>query len=107
VQVFIAFYIIKEKGEKIDIFVELNDEATRVWKEYQEIVKTNDFMERRKKFLEIRGIFYQYVISVLLSKAKTNLPPEVSGIKFISKAQLQEFYDYETGFKIQADTLIW
>jgi len=101
------FELIKEKGEKIDIFVELNDEATRVWKEYQEIVKTNDFMERRKKFLEIRGIFYQYVISVLLSKAKTNLPPEVSGIKFISKAQLQEFYDYETGFKIQADTLIW
>jgi len=101
------FELIKEKGEKIDIFIELDNEATIVWEKYQEVVKTKDLIERRKKFLGIRGKFYQYVISVLLLKAKANLPPEVSGIRFISKAQLKEFYDRETGFKINSDALMW
>jgi len=101
------FELIEERGEKIDIFVELDDEATRVWESYQEVVKTKDFLERRKGFLKIRGDFYQYVISVLLSKAEANLPPEVLGIRFISKTQLQEFYDHETGFKINPGILVW
>ena len=101
------FELIEERGEKIDIFVELDDEATRVWEKYQEVVKTKDFMERRKGFLKIRGDFYQYVISVLLSKVKVNLPPEVLGIRFVSKTQLQEFYDHETGFKINPGILVW
>jgi hypothetical protein len=71
------------------------------------VVKIKDPIERRRKFLEIRGNFYQYVISILLSKAKKNLPPEISGIRFISKPQLEEFYDFETGFKAKSETVIW
>jgi CRISPR-associated endonuclease/helicase Cas3 len=101
------FQLIKEKGEKVDIFVELNDEASDVWNRYQQIVKITDLRERKRQFLGIRGKFYQYVISVLVYKAKENLPPEVSGIRFISKAQLNEFYDLETGFKLEGESFIW
>jgi CRISPR-associated endonuclease/helicase Cas3 len=101
------FELIEEKGEKEDIFVELNDEATDIWKQYQEVVEINDPKKRKERFLEIRGKFYHYVISVLLSKAKENLPPEVSGIRFISKNQLNEFYDPETGFKTRSGVSVW
>ncbi len=101
------FQLIEEGFEKVDIFVELNGEAEDVWKRYQQIIKITDLWERRRRFLEIRKEFYQFVISVSVSKAKENLPPEVSGIRFISKSQLNEFYDLETGFKTKSETFIW
>jgi len=101
------FELFKEKGDKVDIFVELTDQATEVWHRYQEITKIKELKERKQEFLKIRRKFYSYVISVLAKKAEKNLPPEVSGFRFISKNQLQEFYDLETGFKTEAETLIW
>ncbi len=101
------FQLIEEKFEKVDIFVELNDEAEDVWRRYQEIIKITEPRERKGRFLEIRGKFYQYVISVMVFKAKENLPPEVSGIRFISRSQLDEFYDPETGFKTRGEVFIW
>jgi len=101
------FELFKERGDKVDIFVELTDQATEVWHRYQEIIRIKELKERKQEFLKIRRKFYSYVISVLARKAKKNLPPEVSGFRFISKNQLQEFYDPETGFKAEAETLIW
>ncbi len=101
------FQLIEEKGEKVDIFVELNEEASEIWDHYQKIMNIDDLRKRKQQFLEIRGRFYQYVISVLVSKARENLPPELFGIRFIPKSQLNEFYDKDTGFKIQSDTAIW
>lgn len=101
------FELIEEKGEKEDIFVELNDEATRIWRQYEEIAKIDDPLKRRRCFLKIRSKFYQYVISVLATKASENLPPEVFGIRFISKNQLKDFYDLETGFKPKSEAAIW
>jgi len=95
------FKLIKEDYFKVDIFVEFDEEATKVWIRYQKIIEIKEHRKRKQEFLRIRRKFYSYVISVLLERAKLNLPPKVSGIMFISRDQLDEFYDIETGFKTE------
>lgn len=101
------FKLIEEKWENVDIFIELDDKAEKIWKEYEEIQQTKDFKKRKQRFLQIRNPFYFYVISIPLKKAQENLPPERAGIRYVSKSQLNEYYDLETGFKINPDSLIW
>jgi CRISPR-associated endonuclease/helicase Cas3 len=102
-----GFELIEEKGEKVDIFVELDDKATEIWNKYQEAMEITDPLKRKHRFLEIRGEFYQYVISVSATKARENLPPEVAGIRYIAKVQLDEFYNCVTGFKTESEVSIW
>ena len=101
------FKLIKDEVEKIDIFIELEDEAARVWENYCELLEIEDLLERKKQFLKIKKKFYSYVISVVLRKAYKNLPPEVNGIRFVSKNQLNNYYDIDTGFKINSDFIAW
>lgn len=101
------FKLIEEKWENVDIFIELDDKAEKIWRDFLKIVQIKDFKERKQKFLEIRGSFFSYVISIPIKKAQKNLPPEVAGVRYVSKIQLNEFYDLETGFKVNPELLIW
>jgi hypothetical protein len=71
------------------------------------LIKIRDVKERKLSFLKIRKKFFSYVISILFKKASKNLPPEKEGIRFVSKIQLKDYYDYDIGFKISPDPLIW
>lgn len=99
------FKLIEDDYPKIDVFVEYDEKAERVWSEFQRIKKIRNLFDRRKEFLKIRNDFYGYVISVP-SKSE-NLPPVVENFYYVSKAQLKEYYDIETGFRIKGDTVIW
>jgi CRISPR-associated endonuclease/helicase Cas3 len=101
------FELIEEKEQKIDIFVELDDEATDIWEQYQKILEIDNPWKRKQGFLNIRGKFYSYVISVFTRKASKNLPPEVSGIRFIPRNQLNEYYDLETGYTTKGENPFW
>lgn len=100
------FKLIEEKTFKVDIFVEVDDEAKEVWSEYCKIFDENNPIKRKEKFLQIRSRFYNYVISVSINNNK-NLPPEFFGIRYISKSQLNEYYDADTGFGIKNEFNIW
>ncbi|MCX7641908.1 MAG: CRISPR-associated helicase Cas3' [Elusimicrobiales bacterium] len=101
------FRLIDEEIEKVDIFIELNKEAEEIFKKYQSIFESNlNFFEIRNEFIKIRNLFYQFVISIHIKKASLNLPPLVSNIRYVSKNSLSNFYDLETGFKLNADFLI-
>lgn len=56
-----------EDEPSISIFIEINDEAENVWKEYQAITKITDVAQKGKRlrsfFRVKRHIFYNYVIS--------------------------------------------
>ncbi|MCM8807910.1 MAG: CRISPR-associated helicase Cas3' [candidate division WOR-3 bacterium] len=103
------FKLLEEEGEKIDIFIEINDEASKVWREYEKIIKIKDPFKRRGEFYKIRNKFYSFVISIFSQKIKGNLPPLVNGIRYVSKTQLEEFYDMDIGFKLDTDEtqIIW
>jgi CRISPR-associated endonuclease/helicase Cas3 len=92
------FSLIEENIPKVDIFVEINALAEGIWKEYKDIDDIQDKFERRNKFLAMRNIFYNYVISVDEKKARRILNRD-QGIGHVSKEDLEKCYDLETGFK--------
>jgi len=89
------FKLIEDAPYKIDVFIEIDDKAERVWQKYEAIMKKgalNSF-KRKEEFLRIKKDFYDYVISV----------PKFEGaqdgiINYISKQELGLRYDPETGF---------
>uniref|UniRef100_A0A7C2K4C3 CRISPR-associated helicase Cas3 n=1 Tax=candidate division WOR-3 bacterium TaxID=2052148 RepID=A0A7C2K4C3_UNCW3 len=99
------FQLIEEDYPKIDVFIEYDEDAKRVWKEFTEIMETKDYLERHRKFLEIRKDFYDYVISV--PRNTQNLPPLINNTYYVPFTQLNDYYDIVTGFKTDTEAIIW
>ena len=93
--------MIKQDYEKVDVFIELDDDAKRIWQIYQGIQEENNLFERRKLFLEIKKKFYDYVISVPEKFRNQVGFDEKMGIGRISKIEIDQGNGYypETGFK--------
>ena len=95
------FELIKEDYFKLDIFVEVDDEAKEIWKMYGKIKAAKGPFERKKRFLMIKKDFYNYVISVPKTYENQVGFDDKLGIGYISKIEIdQEIgYDPEMGFK--------
>ncbi|MCX7947914.1 MAG: CRISPR-associated helicase Cas3' [candidate division WOR-3 bacterium] len=99
------FKIIEDKQDYIDVFVEVDDEAKKVFEKFIEIYEKEDFIERYKEFLKIKKEFFDYVISIPKSFAS-----EFDNEYFprIKKEDLENFYDKEYGFKrFESNEIIW
>ena len=101
------FELIEDDRYKQDVFVEINDEATDVWKEAKLIIsnlreKKIDFFVAKEAFEKLKSSFYKFVISVNI---KNNPPPYDEDLKiyFVNKGMLRDYYDFETGFIEKGD----
>jgi CRISPR-associated endonuclease/helicase Cas3 len=103
----VGHFCLIEERDKVDIFVEIDKEASQIWRRFVELQEIEDFHERRRIFNDLKADFYQYVISILSKRAAENLPPEVAGMRFISRSQIEEFYNLETGFIEKGDYSVW
>ncbi len=101
------FKLIEDKYEKVDIFVEINEEAQEVWQTYTKLYEISDRWKRKEEFARIKGEFAKFVISVSILKASKNQPPKVNDIMYIGGSQLSEYYDGTTGFKTEGGLAIW
>jgi len=98
--------LIEKDYPEMAIFVELDEDAKKVWKKYKEI-KTNKKLksyERKNEFLKIKKEFYDYVISVSMfeeynKEYKCELWDENLNIGYISNKDLDNYYDLQIGFK--------
>ncbi len=91
------FKLIEEDYPKVNVFVELDKTAAEVWAKYQDLRMVKDIKERIRKKLEIRKDFSEYVISAP-EKYAHNLVTEDSEMGYISRDELPNYYDLETGF---------
>jgi len=101
------FKLIDEDYPKIDVFIELNEEAGGIWRKYINLKNIDDLFLRKKTFDSIKADFYQYVISIPMNTK--NRPQMVGGIGYVKQSILNDYYDSETGF-ITKDTksvVIW
>ncbi|WAM36214.1 CRISPR-associated helicase/endonuclease Cas3 [Caldicellulosiruptor acetigenus] len=99
-----SFKLIEDEPYKVDVFVEADEEAKIIWQGFEEICEIKDFFERKKRFLEIRKSFYDYIISV---PKTTNLPINFENLIFrIPHSQLSDFYDPITGFKTKGESYL-
>lgn len=92
------FKLIEEDFPKVDVFVELDESASGIWKKYLDLQSEKNGLERMKKHLSIKKEFNDYMISVP-EKYACHLVNDDSEIGYISKEELDKYYDPETGFK--------
>lgn len=93
------FQLITDELDKLDVFIEFDKEAQKVWQQFLEIKKITDPFQRREMLNKIRNQFYQYVISI--PRSTTNRPDEFDEISYVPQSTLSEYYDPETGFIIK------
>jgi CRISPR-associated endonuclease/helicase Cas3 len=92
------FRLIKDEPYKVDVFVELDKKAKKIWQKYLKIMNNEKLkrFEKKNKFLEIKKDFYDYVISVYKEDMEWLVPDEINHIE---NKDLEKCYDKETGFK--------
>jgi len=91
------FKLIEEDYPKVNVFVELDKNAAEIWAKYLDLRMEKDLKERIRKKLEIRKDFSEYVISAP-EKYAHNLLIEDTDMGYISRDELPNYYDKETGF---------
>lgn len=98
------FELIENEKAKIDVFVDLDENSSKIWNRYNEIMNIEKRFERRNKFLEIRSEFYNYVIQAYrkdMEKYCYFIQPYLGYLQ-------KENYDIEVGFKGgEVEGLIW
>lgn len=95
------FKLIEEDFPTINVFVELDDDAERIWKQYQDLRLEKNNLERTKKYLKMKKCFSDYLISAPKRFAGP-LVVDDSNIGHITRVELDNFYDKKTGFKRSA-----
>lgn len=63
------FRLIKDEADKVTLFIELNEEARRIFADYKEkVLNEKDFLKRQNEFLKIRKDLNKYIVNVYESK---------------------------------------
>ena len=93
------FKLINNDVEKIDVFIEVNEEASKIWDEFERISSNPNIFERKNEFLSIKSHFYEYIVSVNIKKLGTTVL-EKEWLGYVDKNDLSRKYDIEIGFKM-------
>lgn len=104
-----AFELIEEQPNYVDIFIEIDNNAKSLWKNYQELQMEQDLFERKKKFLGIKNQFREYILSVNKNHA-SGLIDENQSMGYVAYNEMNSYYDQDTGFKRENagdGALIW
>ena len=93
------FKIIEEKFDYVNVFVEVNDNATRILTTYlANVIKEKDFRKRQNNYFSLRKEFNSYIISVPRNLTG-GLNSIYESLYQLPYEQLQVYYDKNTGFK--------
>jgi CRISPR-associated endonuclease/helicase Cas3 len=90
------FSIIEKTYPVMDVFVEVDEEAKKIFEKFGEIQSIENSLDRHNKFKEIKKDFYSYVISVPVTVQ--NRPPIVNDFPYVSMSSLENLYDRDTGY---------
>ncbi len=92
------FKLIEDDFPTVNVFVELDETAEKIWKQYQDLRHEKNNLERTKRYLKMKKCFSDYLMSVP-KKFVGPLVMDDSNIGHISRIELDNFYDKNTGFK--------
>ncbi len=93
-----AFQLIEQEFKTADVFIELDDKACSVWKQYCDIIERYKGFERKSALNKIRKDFYAYVISVPEKAVLKHLDVDDGCITYVSRHMISNVYDLNTGF---------
>ncbi|SDC86109.1 MULTISPECIES: CRISPR-associated helicase/endonuclease Cas3 [unclassified Candidatus Frackibacter] len=101
-----VFNLIEQDFETVNIFIELDEKAHEIWRQYRsinemEINRVDDYSKRKAKFEEIKREFLGYVITIPTQVAREQLEDEEleNTFNLVDFDQYETIYDERTGFK--------
>jgi CRISPR-associated endonuclease/helicase Cas3 len=96
------FLLIDEDEYKLPVFVDFDDDATRIWKRFVDILINDDKNEKRKsrtaEYIELRNQMGQYMIDVREKEIQAADLQEINGIYKINRKDIGILYEKEKGF---------
>jgi CRISPR-associated endonuclease/helicase Cas3 len=100
-----GFHLFEEEGSKIDVFVELDSEATDIWSRFQASRGLSP-IERKASFLKIKRRFYEFVISVPERFKDMVGYSEETRLGFVSRAEVDKkvIYNVDVGFCVSGES---
>jgi len=93
-----GFELIRQEFETVDVFVEIDDEATKAWQMYQRIKQMKDRFERKRELNKHKKDLYMYVLSLPEFAVRKQVDIDEKDITFISREMVFNTYDEDTGF---------
>ncbi len=96
-----AFQLIDNEFKTIDMFIETDQEAKELWREYEKIRYSScDGLQRKRDFNKIKKDFYSYVVSIPEKVVKLHYRSvtEMDMLLRVSFEELRNVYDMDTGF---------
>lgn len=102
-----AFELIDNDVEKFQVFIELDEHAKIIWKDYLKLIEDGcdekDKWEYRIKIKDIQRQMAEYVVNINVStKSKYNKPPMDSNqmYYYVCNMDIENFYNFETGYGV-------
>lgn len=98
-----TFKLIDEKGTIYPVFIEIDECAIKTWDKFRNII-FDDMLnrwEKKKKLLEIKSEFEEYIINVRFEKEDPWINKIIfdQNIGYIPFNKVPEYYDKDMGFK--------
>ncbi len=93
-----VFKLIPNTFETVDVFVEVDEEANKVWNRLIEAKNIKDRFERKAAINKLKSEINNYTISVPEKVLKKHLTPEENELTKITNEMLFNVYDLKTGF---------
>lgn len=97
-----CFELIENSGEKVSVFIELDEVAKKLWEEYMIISHESvDKWEHKMNLKAISKKMSEYMVDIrVVTKNKHNRPPldENQVYYYVAKDEINKFYNMETGY---------
>ncbi len=96
------FRLISEDYQKIDVFVEVDEEAQKIYRQY-EALKQLPVFERKEEFNNFKKDFLSYIISIPKKNYYKNILE--NELNIIRLGELSDSYCFETGYYKQQQSV--
>jgi CRISPR-associated endonuclease/helicase Cas3 len=93
------FSLIKKDFKTIDVFIEIDENAKKLWEQYNMLKEIDNVFERRKEYLKIKSQFLSYVVSIPEKFFEKKNNSGEKRIEYISNDSYELYYDMITGYK--------
>lgn len=104
-----SFKLIDDQYSQKDVFIEIDESAKNVWKQFIDLHEIKNVFERRAQFDKIKNEFYKYVISIPMNVTNSKFLQSYENIGYVPLSDIDSYYDKETGFitKNENSAIMW
>lgn len=92
-----AFKLIDTQYPTVDLFIEIDEEASQIWQAYINALESSDPIQRNNLLSGLKRELYHHIISVPIKHSPYGSDDE-STFVFINKEQVPTIYHVDTGF---------